>query len=334
MMNDQAPSDFWEKHLAQQQAMLEELRALRAAQQEHAVKLHAQEQGLKRLVSLVFLQTEVQRATMLSGLAAADGRHADPLSLTRAYAQVYSQNGEDGITAEIFRRIGTRDRFFVEIGIESGLQCNTRLLLEAGWRGVWLEGSERMAQEAFQHFRPFIENGALKILFGMIGPENIEAALDQMEVPARFDYLSLDIDQHTHSVWRAMKRQARVVCIEQNASIPPSMALEVPFDPKKAWDGSNWFGAGLKAMELIGTAKGMHLVGCDMTGANAFFVTADETDGRFRAPFTAEAHYQPASYPLWAHTGHPPSQESRHWVHSPEAPQLDPYPARSPKGSV
>ena len=329
-MNEQAPSEFWQQHLSQQQAILQELRALKAAQQEQAAKLQMQEQGLKHLVSLIRWQTEVARATMLAGITAADGRHADPLSLTRAYAQIYSQNGEDGMTAEIFRRIGTRDRFFVEIGIENELQCNTRLLLETGWRGVWLEGSEKKAQEASQYFRSFVDSGALKIVLGMIGPENIEVALDQMEVPACFDYLSLDIDQHTHSVWRAMKRRARVVCIEQNASIPPSMALEVPFDPAKYWDGSNWFGAGLKAMELIGAAKGMHLVGCDMVGANAFFVAADETEGRFRAPFTAETHYQPASYPLLAHIGHPASREARHWVQSPETPQLDPSPAPSP----
>ena len=329
-MNEQAPSEFWQQHLSQQQAILQELRALKAAQQEQAAKLQMQEQGLKHLVSLIRWQTEVARATMLAGITAADGRHADPLSLTRAYAQIYSQNGEDGMTAEIFRRIGTRDRFFVEIGIENGLQCNTRLLLEAGWRGVWLEGSEKKAQEASQYFRSFVDSGALKIVLGMIGPQNIEAALDQLEVPARFDYLSLDIDQHTHSVWRAMKRQARVVCIEQNASIPPSMALEVPFDPAKFWDGSNWFGAGLKALELIGSAKAMHLVGSDMVGANAFFVTADETEGRFRAPFTAETHYQPASYPVLAHIGHPASREARRWVQSSETPPLDPSPAPSP----
>jgi hypothetical protein len=293
-------------------------------------RLFAREQSLHELASLIRWQIEAQRAIMLASLTAADGRHADPLSLTRAFAQVYSQNGEDGMTAEIFRRIGTRDHFFVEIGVENGLQCNTRLLLEAGWRGVWVEGSEKMAQEASQLFRSFVESGALKILPSLIGPQNIEAVLDQMEVPARFDYLSLDIDQHTHTVWRAMKRQARVICIEYNASIPPSMALEVPFDATNYWDGSNWFGAGLKAMELIGTAKGMQLVGCDMVGANAFFVTADETEGRFRTPFTAETHYQPASYSLLSHIGHPASREARRWVQAPATSPLDPSTGRSP----
>lgn len=329
-MNDQSSPDFWQKHLAQQQAMLDELHALRAAQQEQSARLRAQEQSLNNLLGLVNWQAQIQRATMLASVTAADGRHSDPLSLTRAYAQVYSQNGEDGMTAEIFRRIGHRDRFFVEIGIENGLQCNTRLLLEAGWRGVWLEGSEKMAQEALQCFRAFVESGALKILVGIIGPENVESALDQLEVPARFDYLSLDVDQHTHSVWRALKRQARVACIEQNASIPPSMALEVPFDPTKSWDGTNWYGAGLKALELIGAAKGMHLVGCDMVGVNAFFVTADETEGRFRAPFNAETHFQPASHALLAHTGHSASRAARRWARASETTVLDPYPGPSP----
>jgi hypothetical protein len=83
-------------------------------------------------------------------------------------------------------------------------------------------------------------------------------------------------------------------------------------------------------VELIGTAKGMHLVGCDLTGTNAFFVAAGDTEGRFRAPFTAETHYQPASYPFLAHIGHPASREARRWVQSPETPPLDPSPTPSP----
>jgi hypothetical protein len=318
-VNDLAPPDFWRQLLERQQAILEELQAVRLAQWDQTAQLRAHEQKLRELWNLINWQSQVHRATMLTGRMAADGRDADPLSLTRAYAQVYSQNGEDGMTAEIFRRIGVQDRFFVEIGIENGLQCNTRLLLEAGWRGVWLEGSEKKAREAEQHFRPFIESGSLKIAAGLIGPDNVEAILDQMGVPARFDYLSLDIDQHTHHIWRAMKREARVACIEYNASIPPSMAIEVPFDPAKSWDGSNWYGAGLKTLELIGAAKRMRLVGCDMVGVNAFLVTADETEGRFRAPFTAETHYQPASYPFVSHTGHPAARDARLWVRSPEA---------------
>src|SRR5262249_61727003 len=44
----------------------------------------------------------------------ADPRHQDPKKLNRYEYKVWSQNGEDGIIAEIFRRIGTTNRYFVE----------------------------------------------------------------------------------------------------------------------------------------------------------------------------------------------------------------------------
>ena len=43
-------------------------------------------------------------------------RNRDPKRLAGHGYKVFSQNDEDGIIAEIFRRIGTRDRRFVEFG--------------------------------------------------------------------------------------------------------------------------------------------------------------------------------------------------------------------------
>ncbi len=80
------------------------------------------------------------------------------------------------------------------------------------------------------------------------------------------------------------------------------------------WDGTNWFGAGLKAIERIGTSKGLHLVGCDYLGVNAFLVAKDEDMSQFQAPFTAEFHYEPPKYQLTSHTGHRPSPIPRHWA--------------------
>src|SRR5437588_4792407 len=53
--------------------------------------------------------------------------------------RVYSQNGEDGIIQEILGRVGTAAEFFVEIGVESGRECNcARLALQEEWRGVFI----------------------------------------------------------------------------------------------------------------------------------------------------------------------------------------------------
>ena len=60
----------------------------------------------------------------------ATGRYEDQRSLSRFGTNVYSYEGEDGIIAEIFRRIKHKSRFFVEIGANDGTSGPTRFLLD------------------------------------------------------------------------------------------------------------------------------------------------------------------------------------------------------------
>jgi hypothetical protein len=251
--------------------------------------------------------------------AHADHRAHDPRRLTRAHAQVYSQNYEDGYVAEIFSRIGPRSRTFLEIGIGNGQQNTTRFLLEQGWHGVWVEGNPHNAAQAARTFSTFVDRDALKILSLLVTVENINQALDEAAVSMDFDYISVDVDQNTSHIWRALNRHARVSCIEYNASIPPSVAVEVPYDPAGAWDGTNHFGAGLKVIELIGKSKDMRLVACDPQGVNGYLVASSETANLFCAPFTAENHFELPRYDLSCHRGHPPAVNERRWCIAPEA---------------
>jgi len=57
-------------------------------------------------------------------------RQESALNLMNYGKKRYSQNSEDGIIEEIFRRVGTTNRFFVEFGVEDGTENNTRFLLE------------------------------------------------------------------------------------------------------------------------------------------------------------------------------------------------------------
>lgn len=230
-------------------------------------------------------------------------RYQYPLRLPRYAFQVNSQNGEDGIIQEIFRRIGTIDRVFLEIGIGDGVENNTAFLLSQGWRGFWIDGND-----AFQ--RNLSDRDDLKDCLTsrceLVTQENIVDLLRQMHVPSQFDFLSLDVDQNTFYIWQAMQAfRPRVIAVEYNASVPPPIDWKARYQPDRAWDGTQNFGASLKALEHLARQQGYSLVGCDFNGVNAFFVQDDLVGDHFAAPFTAENHYEPPRYTYTYRRGHP-----------------------------
>lgn len=230
-------------------------------------------------------------------------RYSDPKRLLRFAAQVSSQNGEDGIIHEIFRRIGTTTRVFVEIGAGDGTENNTAFLLSQDWKGFWIDGDNELLR-TIKH-RPDIQKEHLQCLVSFVTKENIVSLFEQMSVPHEFDLLSIDIDQNTYPIWTALADfKPRVIIVEYNSAIPPDIDWKVNYAPDRTWDCSQCFGASLKALELLGYKLGYNLVGCDFMGCNAFFVRQDQVGDKFAAPFTSENHYEPPRYAIVGRMGH------------------------------
>jgi hypothetical protein len=235
-------------------------------------------------------------------------RYADPCHLAHYEAQVYSQHGEDGIISEIFRRIGTTSKFFVEIGVEDGKENNTVYLLSQGWRGAWVEASVPHWDTIRREFHEEIARDQLAAYTMRVGVENAHALnLPQL---CGCDLLSIDIDQNTSHVWRALSfLKPRVAVIEYNASIPRDDEWEVEYEADRDWDGSNYFGASLRTLVNIGGEQGMTLLGCDLSGSNAFFVRRDLLAGGMDGPWCPldwMEFWEPPRYFLLGPRGHRP----------------------------
>lgn len=224
-------------------------------------------------------------------------RNADPRRLTHHGYKAYSQNDEDGILAEIFRRIGTTDRSFVEFGVEHGVQCNSLWLLMQGWSGLWIEGSERHVKTMLKSHAHWLQSGHLAVCRAFITAENINELIGARYKDREIDLLSIDIDFNDFWVWRAIEVvKPRVVVIEYNATWAPPASITVPYSPTRMWQGDNYCGASLGALARLGEHKGYSLVGCCLAGVNAFFVRNDLLQGRFLNPGALEDHYEPARY--------------------------------------
>jgi hypothetical protein len=219
--------------------------------------------------------------------------------------QIFSQNGEDGIIREIFCRVGTKSKFFVEFGAANGLENNSAALLLSDWSGVWMEGSKDLVKTAGEKFRQFTETRRLKINNEFINAENIEDLFKKYEVPKEFDFLSIDIDGNDYWVWKAIQNYSpRVVCIEYNAAFGPDVRWIMEYNADHLWKGSRYQGASLKSLEMLGTEKGYCLVACDFLGVNAFFVRKDLVEKHFLEPFNSETHFEPPKYFLSKTAGH------------------------------
>lgn len=210
--------------------------------------------------------------------------------LTPYEFQTFSQNGEDGIVCEIFRRIGVRSRNFVEFGTDVGKEGNCIFLADVlGWHGLFMEGYPPFYQRLAAKYRPTPEVTTRNIL---VTADNIERLLSEAGVADDIDLLSIDVDGSDLWIWQAMTQcRPRVVVVEFNSSIPPDRSLAQAESHRESWDGSNFFGASVAALTAVGDEKGYQLVYCELTGTNLFFVQkelaagfVDPRDVRLRGP--------------------------------------------------
>jgi hypothetical protein len=194
--------------------------------------------------------------------------------LTRYELGVYSQNGEDGVLAEILRRIGPRRGEFVEFGVERGIEGNCVALADLlAWTGLFIEADETNALGLSWKYR---DNPRVRTVNARVTAENVNDLFAANGMSDEPDVLSIDVDGNDLWIWSALAPvRPRVVVIEYNANLDHSRPLVQPYDPDWTWPGTDWFGASLGGLEVVARRKGYGLVHTELAGVNAFFVRGD-----------------------------------------------------------
>jgi hypothetical protein len=222
----------------------------------------------------------------------------NPHRLEHFGRKIYSQSEEDGIIEEIFRRVGITPRSgkFVEFGANDGVQSsNTLYLLHRKFAGLWIEASESHVRSIRNRFREPLESGQLRVAHAFVTAENIDELLvSNLGNDKDVALLSIDIDGNDFWVWKAINSiTPAVVVIEYNGTFPPPTSITQEYRPDHVYGGTDYFGASVEALAKLGRQKGYQLVGCNITGVNAFFVREDLVSEHFPYPLTAETLYHP-----------------------------------------
>ncbi|MEI0566086.1 FkbM family methyltransferase [Brachyspira pulli] len=232
----------------------------------------------------------------------------DPKRLEHFSYKVFSQNDEDGILNEIFKRIGIKNKFFVEFGVQDGLECNSHFLLLQGWEGVFIEGSSEYCKKINDNFQNPIKKNKLKVINSFITAENINEILSTTKAVSinEIDLLSIDIDGNDYHVFNAINViNPRVVVIEYNGKFPPPIKWCMPYNPNYVWDYSDNQGASLEAIVELAESKGYKLVATNISGVNAFFIKKELYDyDKFTNNDSISNLYNPPQYDIKFQSGH------------------------------
>jgi hypothetical protein len=190
-----------------------------------------------------------------------------------------SQNGEDGVVRYLFEKIGYESRWFLEFGF-GAVQCNSlRLMMFENFSGLLMDGSNENV-DFFNYTAERLDISSVHAVQTFITRDNLQQLVADNQVPSEIDFLSLDVDGNDYWFWDVLNCVSpRVVCIEYNAGLGPDLSLTVPYADdfeRYAKHPSGFFhGASLAALEGLGRRKGYDLIGCDLTGTNAFFLRDD-----------------------------------------------------------
>jgi hypothetical protein len=215
--------------------------------------------------------------------------------------KIYSQTDEDGIIEEIFKRVPNQ-KTFLEIGIQTGVECNTLYLLLKGWKGTWVEGSAKYCKAMTQNLGGNSFKDKLEIVNSFVDRDNVveifKNANNFLHVD-EIDFFSLDIDGNDYYIMEELLKNAicpKVVCVEYNAKFRPPDKFKVKYDPTLVWDGTDYLGCSLQEYAALFSRFNYTLVSCNIPGINAFFVR-NEFAPNF-PKYSIEEIYQPYRFYL------------------------------------
>jgi hypothetical protein len=211
-----------------------------------------------------------------------------PPSPTGDYlSNVYSQNGEDGLLEEVFRRIGTTNKQCFECGAADGKWfSNTRKLIDEGWSALLIEEDPKNWPELDKLDNP----PKVEVVHGRLEPRgnhSLDYLLGRLPFAANPDLGVLDVDGQEYHLWNClMKYRPRVMVVEYDNTGNPD------FVPELGGEGQ----AGLNAILSVATSKGYANV--FTTKTNAIFVIDSEREKFYAADkrsLTSEEKPTPAA---------------------------------------
>lgn len=168
----------------------------------------------------------------------------------------YSQFQEDGISLKIFDIIGLTNKIGVEIGVQSGTECCSRILRDIGIEMLLFDNNHSDPKINLQQATVTIDNAI--------------SLIQSFNIPKDLDFLAVDIDSFdfyvVHKILEYYK--PRVLIVETNPTFTSEDKVVKLGHPMEHY----WAYHGASLAAWLNTLTDYDLVCHEWGGINAFFV--------------------------------------------------------------
>jgi hypothetical protein len=232
-----------------------------------------------RLYNKIVGRNDTQKVLLGKILAETNNKKSNVNSLSDIEFKVFSQWGDDGIIQYLINKVDIANKIFVEFGVETYHEANTRfLLINNNWSGLVIDGSSSNINSIKKQDIYWQYDLIAKESF--ITKDNINELISSEGISGEIGILSVDIDGNDYWVLKEINVINPVIIItEYNAVFGKEKALTVPYDSgfiraKKHYSNLYW-GASLGAFCSLTKEMGYSFVGCNNNGNNAYFIRND-----------------------------------------------------------
>lgn len=233
-----------------------------------------------RLYNKIVGRNDAQKILLGKLLSEANNKISSFSSLSDIEFKVFSQWGDDGIIQYLINKINIPNKIFVEFGVETYHEANTRfLLINNNWSGLVIDGSSDNInsiknQDIYWQYDLIAKNS-------FITKDNINDIISGEGISGEVGILSVDIDGNDYWVLKEINVINPIIIIaEYNAVFGKDKALTVPYDSGFVRTGKHYsnlyWGASLGAFYILTKERGYSFIGCNSNGNNAYFIRNDK----------------------------------------------------------
>jgi len=214
----------------------------------------------------------------LNNLLLISEKYNDMNKLEQSECKIFSQNGEDGILDYIITMLKIIKPNFIEIGVGTYVEANTRFIYDRFYpKGIIIDVEKSLSSKVFSNINSW--KGDLRIIEEKVSTKNINKIISK-HCDFNVDIFSLDIDSIDYWIIDKLKPNiSKIFVAEYNPVFGSSLEVTVPnlenFDRSKYHYSHLCYGMSLKALINLMSKKNYYFIGSNSLKNNAFFVSND-----------------------------------------------------------